>query len=55
MTLLDNQDVRFIQPLQKATSMDSESSNEELLTRAVLRLNGSVLGLVFGIVGGLII
>ena len=55
MTLLDNQDVRFIQPLQKATSMDSEDSNEELLTRAVLRLNGSVLGLVFGIVVGLII
>ncbi len=35
--------------------MDSEDSNEELLTRAVLRLNGSVLGLVFGILLGLII
>lgn len=36
--------------------MDSEDSNEDLLlTRAVLRLNGSVLGLVFGILLGLII
>ncbi|HYN25332.1 MAG TPA: hypothetical protein VES69_09855 [Pyrinomonadaceae bacterium] len=56
MTLLDNSNVQFIRPLQKATSMDSEDSNEELLlTRAVLRLNGSVLGLVFGILLGLII
>ncbi len=35
--------------------MDSENSNEELLTRAVLRLNANILGLVFGIVFGLII
>ncbi len=35
--------------------MDSENSNEVLLTRAVIRLSGSVLGLVFGILLGLII
>ncbi len=35
--------------------MESDNSSEAVLTRAVLRLSGSVLGLVFGILLGLII
>lgn len=35
--------------------MESENPSEEVLTRAVLRLNATVLGLVFGILLGLII
>lgn len=39
----------------KSNTIDQESFEEELLEHAVLRLNGSILGIVLGITVGLII
>lgn len=42
--------------VQQGTGLEMKTvSEEERLARAVLRLNGTILGLVLGIVGGLII
>jgi len=39
----------------RTTIVESAERDEELLRRAVLQLNGHVLGLVFGIICGLVI
>ena len=41
--------------ITEATVRNKETQEEELLEHAVLRLNGSILGIVLGVVAGLVI
>lgn len=51
----DNDDPLLIERGKPEIPDEAEDSEEELLKHAVLRLNGNILGLVLGIVGGTLI
>ena len=55
MTIASRSNSAPIRTTPSGTVLSQAEAEEQLLKQAVLRLNGNVLGLVMGIIGGLII